>query len=158
MGLSGEAIPLDARLVGICDAFDAMTSTRPYRQGMPIEKSLQIIESELGRQFDAVLGARFVALGRAGAFDAIVGHSDEGVPLGHCPACGPTLVRPRSARIGDHVACPACKAQFQWLVKDGKTQAEQTHLESSPHEQEPLLDQLLIEDLVNEWANAIFAV
>jgi len=158
MGLSGEAIPLDARLVGICDAFDAMTSTRPYRQGMPIEKSLQIIESELGRQFDAVLGARFVALGRAGAFDAIVGHSDEGVPLGHCPACGPTLVRPRSARIGDHVACPACKAQFQWLVKDGKTQAEQTHLESSPQEQEPLLDQLLIEDLVNDWANAIFAV
>lgn len=157
MGLSGDFIPLDARLVGICDAFDAMTSTRPYRKGMPIEKSLQIIESELGQQFDQVLGSRFVALGRAGAFDAIVGHSDEGVPLGHCPACGPTLVRPRNARIGDHVACPACKAQFQWLVKDGQTHAEATQGESTPQEQEPLLDQLLIEDLVNDWADAIFS-
>jgi HD-GYP domain-containing protein (c-di-GMP phosphodiesterase class II) len=34
-GLAGEQVPVDARIVGICDAFDAMTSTRPYRRGMP---------------------------------------------------------------------------------------------------------------------------
>ncbi len=47
-GLVGLDIPLDARIVGICDAFDAMTSTRPYRRGMPIEKALAIIEENLG--------------------------------------------------------------------------------------------------------------
>lgn len=156
-GLSGDAIPLDARLIGICDAFDAMTSTRPYRQGMPIEKALSIIEAELGQQFDLVLGQQFIALGRSGALDAIVGHSDEGVPLQHCPACGPTLVKTRAARIGDHIACPACSAQFQWLVKDEQTVAVATHQPASPQEQEPLLDQLLIEELVNDWADAIFS-
>lgn len=158
VGLAGENIPLDARLVGICDAFDAMTSTRPYRKGMPIEKALSIIESELGQQFDQALGQRFVDLGRAGAFDDIVGHSDEGIPLQQCPACGPTLVKTRAARIGDHVACPACLAQFQWLVKDEQTVAVPTHQPSTPQEQEPLLDQLLIEELVHEWAGQIFAI
>lgn len=41
-GLSGAAISVDASIVGICDAFDAMTSTRPYRKGMPISKALSI--------------------------------------------------------------------------------------------------------------------
>lgn len=58
MGLSDTEIPHDARLVGICDAFDAMTSTRPYRKGMPIARALDIIESELGQQFDRALDFR----------------------------------------------------------------------------------------------------
>ena len=42
-GMRAGTIPTEARIVGICDAFDAMTSTRPYRQGMPVERALQII-------------------------------------------------------------------------------------------------------------------
>ena len=45
-GLKKEKIPLVARIVGICDAFDAMTSTRPYREGMPIEKALAILQEK----------------------------------------------------------------------------------------------------------------
>ena len=35
-GIAGPDIPIAARIVGLCDAFDAMTSTRPYRAGMPM--------------------------------------------------------------------------------------------------------------------------
>ncbi|WIV97271.1 HD-GYP domain-containing protein [Kinneretia aquatilis] len=155
MGLVGAEIPLDARLVGICDAFDAMTSTRPYRAGMPIFKALSIIESELGRQFDPSLGALFVRMGRDAAFDAIVGHSDEGIPLQHCPACGPTLVRTRTVRAGDHLGCPACSARFVWTDAVQDLRAVPTGERASAQELEPGLDRAQIEALVLDWADAI---
>lgn len=155
MGLVDAEIPHDARLVGICDAFDAMTSTRPYRTGMPIAKALDIIDSELGRQFDLALGTTFVRLGRAGAFDAVVGHSDEGIPLQHCPACGPTLVRTRSARAGDHLGCPACAARFTWTSTEQGLQAMPTNEHALADELEPGLDRAQIEALVLDWADAI---
>lgn len=155
MGLMHDEIPQDARLVGICDAFDAMTSTRPYRAGMPITKALDIIESELGKQFDQVLGAKFIRMGREGAFDTIVGHSDDGIPLQHCPACGPTLVRTRNARAGDHLGCPACAARFTWTRSDEGLQALPTGEHASAQELEPDLDRSQIEALVLDWADAI---
>ncbi|MEN9659536.1 MAG: hypothetical protein RL571_3001 [Pseudomonadota bacterium] len=117
-GLSGAKIPRDALVVGLCDAFDAMTSTRPYRQGMPINKALDIIQSELGRQFDQHCGVVFLQLGRAGDFDHIVGHSDEGIPLAHCTMCGPTIVRYRSSQQGESAACPHCGGDYQWETSD----------------------------------------
>ncbi|MBH9553195.1 HD domain-containing protein [Inhella sp. 4Y17] len=154
-GLHGEDIPLDARLVGLCDAFDAMTSTRPYRAGMPIAKALAIIESELGQQFDAELGRAFVRLGREGAWDGIVGHSDEGTPLQHCPACGPTLVRTRQRQADEHSGCPGCAARFRWVLTEEGLQAQATDEQAAPEELEPGLDRAQIEDLVLAWADAL---
>lgn len=155
MGLAGAEIPHDARLVGLCDAFDAMTSARPYRQAMPIAQALDIIESELGQQFDRALGTAFVQMGRAGAFDGIVGHSDEGTPLQHCPACGPTLVRTRSSRAGDHFGCPACTGRLAWTDTPQGLRALPTGEPAPAHELEPGLDQVQIDALVLEWGAAI---
>lgn len=158
--LRGDAIPLDARIVGICDAFDAMTSTRPYRAGMPIEQALAIIEQQLGEQFDATLGRLFVDLGRAGEWQHIVGHSDDGIPLGVCPACGPTLVRTQHTADGETVACPACFAQLQWQHED-KPSAPSIQQSRSwravPTGQRALFavaqpDPQLINQLVQRWA------
>ncbi|MDI4635306.1 HD domain-containing protein [Pelomonas sp. V22] len=154
-GLQGEEIPHDARLIGLCDAFDAMTSTRPYRKGMPTAKALDIIEGALGQQFDQRLGAIFVRMGRAGEFDAIVGHSDDGIPLQPCPVCGPILVRPRQARRGDHLACPSCEQRFQWTETDEGLAPRMTGEHASAEELEPGLDHGLIEALVQDWAEAI---
>jgi putative nucleotidyltransferase with HDIG domain len=54
-GLAGEAIPLLARVVAVADVYDALTSDRPYRAGMPREKAIQIIEEGSGTQFDAAI-------------------------------------------------------------------------------------------------------
>ena len=112
-GKSGEDVPLAARIVGICDAFDAMTSSRPYRKGMPIEKALSIIQDNLAGQFDAHLGQLFVALGAGQELAHIVGHSDEGIPLECCLMCGPIIVRPSGAKPGDMLYCPACHSQYR---------------------------------------------
>jgi HD-GYP domain-containing protein (c-di-GMP phosphodiesterase class II) len=112
-GMRGEDIPLTARIIGICDAFDAMTSTRPYRTGMPIHKAAAIIRGELGRQFDARLGAHFLALADSAALAHIVGHSDAGIPLERCAACGPIVVRSRDADPDEPLYCPACHSEYR---------------------------------------------
>ncbi|WP_198937246.1 HD-GYP domain-containing protein [Herbaspirillum camelliae] len=125
-GRRGEEIPLAARIVGICDAFDAMTSTRPYRSGMPIARAMEIIGSELGRQFDATWGRLFIGLQQHAELAHIVGHSDEGIPMQRCLSCGPVVVRPRHAVAGDTLYCPACHSEYtlapddQGLIATGK--------------------------------------
>ena len=59
--LRGEAIPLGARIVGLVDAFDAMTHDRPYRSARTVEQAIDEIRRESGRQFDPELAERFVA-------------------------------------------------------------------------------------------------
>ncbi|MCT4796783.1 HD-GYP domain-containing protein, partial [Exiguobacterium alkaliphilum] len=62
--LAGDAIPLFGRIMAIADAYDAMTSDRPYRQGMPTEKALAILESGRGTQWDANFVDVFIELRR----------------------------------------------------------------------------------------------
>jgi HD-GYP domain-containing protein (c-di-GMP phosphodiesterase class II) len=49
-GLQGSRIPLWARMTAVADTYDALTSDRPYRKGMPKEKALQIITDVSGSQ------------------------------------------------------------------------------------------------------------
>jgi HD-GYP domain-containing protein (c-di-GMP phosphodiesterase class II)/pSer/pThr/pTyr-binding forkhead associated (FHA) protein len=51
-GLKGEEIPLTARVVAVADAFDAMTSDRPYRLGMPAERGFAELQAGAGTHFD----------------------------------------------------------------------------------------------------------
>jgi HD-GYP domain-containing protein (c-di-GMP phosphodiesterase class II) len=61
-GLRGDQIPLMARILSVADALDAMTSHRPYRQGMPVEKAAAILQSGAGQQWDSnVVSAYFAA-------------------------------------------------------------------------------------------------
>jgi len=51
-GLAGEAIPIESRIVSVCDAFSAMTTERPYRNAMPIDVALDELHESAGTQFD----------------------------------------------------------------------------------------------------------
>jgi HD-GYP domain-containing protein (c-di-GMP phosphodiesterase class II) len=51
-GLVGKDIPMDARILAVCDAYDAMTSDRTYRQGMPQEKAERILREAAGSHWD----------------------------------------------------------------------------------------------------------
>ena len=66
-GLKGDEIPLASRVLGVADAFEAMTSSRLYRRGMSVEKALAELESSAGRQFDPNVVERMVDLIHAGA-------------------------------------------------------------------------------------------
>jgi diguanylate cyclase (GGDEF)-like protein len=60
-GLAGKAIPLAARIVAVCDAYDAMVSDRPYRKAWTSEQSLAELERCAGSQFDPVVVEAFAA-------------------------------------------------------------------------------------------------
>lgn len=155
-GTRGDLIPLDARIVGICDAFDAMASSRPYRRGMPVDDALRTIDANLGRQFDATLGARFVAIGRDGLLHHIVGHSDAGIPLRQCPVCGPTLVLRRNQQPGSRVYCRNCASEF--VVKPdatGRLDVVPTGHMGNAQDLAPEADIPLIAQLVKESAAVI---
>lgn len=54
-GLKGEEIPLQARIVAVADAFDAMVSERPYKKGCTMQRALKVLEKGAGSQFDPVV-------------------------------------------------------------------------------------------------------
>jgi putative nucleotidyltransferase with HDIG domain len=54
-GLQGQQIPLMARIIGVADTLDAMTTNRPYQSAMDIEFALNRIKSLTGSKFDAVV-------------------------------------------------------------------------------------------------------
>ncbi len=62
LGLRGEEIPVECRILLIADAFDAMTQDRPYRQAMSTAEALQEIAACKGKMFDPVLADKFISL------------------------------------------------------------------------------------------------
>jgi len=60
-GLRGEEIPLEARIIFVCDAFHAMTTTRPYRNALPVAEARRRLLAGAGTQFDPAIVQIFVA-------------------------------------------------------------------------------------------------
>jgi two-component system cell cycle response regulator len=61
-GLSGEDIPIGARVIAVCDAYDAMVSKRPYSRAMSPDEAIAELRREAGRQFDLAVVDAFVAV------------------------------------------------------------------------------------------------
>lgn len=74
-GLTGDGIPLLARIFAIADVFDALTSKRPYKQPLSLEQARSLLEAERGTHFDPHLLDRF--LGQADRLYANYGGRDD---------------------------------------------------------------------------------
>jgi putative two-component system response regulator len=70
-GLRGNEIPIEARIVAVCDGFDALTSTRPYRRGRTVGEAVAVLRAGGGAQWDPDLVQTLIAdledAGRSGA-------------------------------------------------------------------------------------------
>jgi putative nucleotidyltransferase with HDIG domain len=64
--IAADEIPLQARIITIADTFDAMTSNRPYRKGMPEGKAIRLMEEYTGSQFDPLILKTFKAIYTSG--------------------------------------------------------------------------------------------
>ena len=64
-GLEGDAIPLAARIFAAADAFDAITSSRPYKVALPVEEALLRLQHDSGTHFDPVVVEAFVPIAAA---------------------------------------------------------------------------------------------
>ena len=156
-GLAGDQISLDASIVGICDAFDAMTSMRPYRSKLPLEKALGVIQANLGGQFHASWGARFIKLGKAGYLNHIIEHSEPGIPLQYCPMCGPTIVVSRNKQNGDYVYCRHCGGEAKVERNNDKLSITSTGRRGTAQNLEPEIDNSLLDTLVQESSRLLDA-
>lgn len=154
-GLGGDAIPEIARIVGICDAFDAMTSQRPYRAGMPRDQALAIIREFRDTQFDVRHADHFIALGERGELDHVMGHSDEGIPLQNCLVCGPTLVLRHDHRAGDKLYCRNCTGEYELQGQDQALIATPTGKQGKAADLEPEVDTALIARTVRAAVKAL---
>ena len=67
-GISGEEIPLCARIMAVADVFDALASKRCYKGAMPLEKAYAIIREESGTHFDPAVAEAFLRQQGAGTF------------------------------------------------------------------------------------------
>ncbi len=80
--LEGEDIPLGARIVAVCDAFDAMTSDRPYRTAMSTERASEELLKHAGTQFDPTCATLLVdvvnSLGDEGLEERFVRYDNVG--------------------------------------------------------------------------------
>ncbi|HEX7611600.1 MAG TPA: HD domain-containing phosphohydrolase [Candidatus Limnocylindrales bacterium] len=61
-GLKGSEVPLAARVVAVADAFDAMTSDRPYRAAVPVMEAFDRLDADDGQQWDRDVVDAFLAL------------------------------------------------------------------------------------------------
>jgi HD-GYP domain-containing protein (c-di-GMP phosphodiesterase class II) len=64
-GLKGEEIPLSARIMAVCDAYDAMTSSRPYRPALSPARALETLAQGAGVQWAPAVVAVFLTIGPA---------------------------------------------------------------------------------------------
>jgi HD-GYP domain-containing protein (c-di-GMP phosphodiesterase class II) len=108
-GLKGEEIPVEGRVVGVADCWDALTSNRPYRQGMDPQKAISIIEEGRGTQFDPICADAFIKCFREGRINAVLQNyhaTDEKSVV--CPFCSTNIRFPDGTDLGATFDCHVC--------------------------------------------------
>jgi putative nucleotidyltransferase with HDIG domain len=76
-GLMTGDVPIGARILNVADAFDAMTSDRPYRRALSVPSALRELEQGAGTQFDTEVVACLMRLEKAGEFELVPSPSSE---------------------------------------------------------------------------------
>ena len=119
-GLKGEQIPVEGRLIAVADAFDAMTSTRPYRKGMSKEDALERIRKGIGVQFDGAIVEALVSAVGNGRIDEILQDyfKNEAHSIA-CPFCSTFIRLPEEQGVGSEVVCKVCHRKIVIRENDG---------------------------------------
>lgn len=111
--LDGDSITIWGKITAIADAFDALTSPRPYRPALPVDQALSILSEEKGKQFDPHLVDLFLSIAKSDKLTPILGHAGENRLLLSCPACGPLIVPRPDIQDGEILQCPSCTGRFR---------------------------------------------
>jgi putative nucleotidyltransferase with HDIG domain len=117
-GLAGEAIPIEGRVIAAADTFDAMTSNRPYRKGMPPEVAVQEIMKNAGTQFDPGVAEMLERCYREGKITRVMQESQKEGRSIVCPFCSTYIPIPDGAQVGDSFQCQVCQRHVKLEMKN----------------------------------------
>ncbi len=151
-GLHGDEISFSAKIVGVVDVLDALTSTRPYRREMDLDQAMQIMEDGMDTQFDSAMIGHIRELGRDGDLSHIIGHSAEEIPLVTCPVCGPVIAVQRTARTGDVVFCRSCRGKYILHQTGDSFETEMVGRTDNPIELLAKNNTAALDDLMKDFA------
>lgn len=118
-GLKGQDIPLEGRLIAVADAFDAMTSTRPYREGMNPDDAMREMVSSKSKQFDPLIVDALDRCYKAGRIDQILQeyYKKEAHSIA-CPFCSTFIRFDESVQSGSRLHCNVCHKMISIIQKD----------------------------------------
>jgi len=120
-GLRGEDIPIEGRVVAVGDTFDAMTSNRPYRDGLDPEIAIEEIEKNKGTQFDPEAADAFIRAYRKGNIQKFMQlKQEEDINGVVCPFCSTFIEIPDDAHANDLHQCNVCHRHIK-LVEEHET-------------------------------------
>jgi putative nucleotidyltransferase with HDIG domain len=122
--LSEEAIPIEARLLSVADALDAMTSDRPYRAGLDAEAAMSEIKESTGSQFDPVIVEALIHAFEAGELDPYLHEGQNGQRGVICPHCSTTQTPSAEQLANKRSTCPTCKRELTLIVSGRRISAE----------------------------------
>ncbi len=118
-GLKGEEIPVEGRLISVADAFDAMTSTRPYRKGMDPKIGIERLQEGKGKQFDPALVDALTTCYENGKIDRVLQdyYKNEARSIA-CPFCSTFIRFDETVTEGSEIECSVCHRTVRIVQKD----------------------------------------
>ncbi len=118
-GLGGADIPIEGRLIAVADAFDAMTSTRPYRKGLDPEIAIERLAQGKDKQFDALIVDALIRCYEQGRIDRVLQdyYKNEARSIA-CPFCSTFIRFDESVADGSEIQCNVCHKCIRVVKKE----------------------------------------
>jgi HD-GYP domain-containing protein (c-di-GMP phosphodiesterase class II) len=115
--LSEQAIPIEARLLAVADALDAMTSDRPYRAGLDPGDAMAEIRENSGSQFDPVIVEALFQAYEAGELDPYLQAEPVGQRAVICPHCSTSQTPGEDSIASGATTCPTCNRTLRLFIE-----------------------------------------
>jgi response regulator RpfG family c-di-GMP phosphodiesterase len=116
--LAEQAIPIQARLLAVADALDAMTSDRPYRSGLDPETAMAELSDNAGTQFDPVIIEALTQAYEAGELDAYLQAEPVGQRAVICPHCSTSQTPGEESIEQGSTVCPTCNRALRLFLEN----------------------------------------
>ncbi|MGI9534020.1 MAG: HD-GYP domain-containing protein [Thermodesulfobacteriota bacterium] len=123
-GLVGTRIDFITKIVAVADTFDALTSVRPYKEIIPSEKAIYLLNGQKDKRFDDKLVSLLIDAVENNELDQVIGHSWHFRPLISCHQCGPVISVNTDKKNGDLISCNVCHGKYKLHTNDNVFELE----------------------------------
>lgn len=111
--LEGDRIDFITRIISVSDTFDAITSVRPYKDMIPSDKAIILLNGQREKRYDDKVVTLLVDAVEKKEIDLIIGHCSYSRPMGVCKMCGPVIAINLNKKDGDLILCNVCEGKYK---------------------------------------------